>query len=131
MVRRSKTVVALDEIGDAVVAHCIGADAMAIAYSESESDSGSDGEMELPSKVLAAMYYFAASSFCYFLWGTYRPDIHSRRFCYGIPEWKKIVIGYKYNDKEFLKMFRVPHDCFNGLVRLLKHHAAFSKRGMK
>jgi hypothetical protein len=71
MVRQSKRVVALDEIGDAVVAHCIGADAMAVAYSESESDSGSDGEVELPSKVLAAMYYSAASSFRYFHRGTY------------------------------------------------------------
>ncbi len=55
MVRRSKRIVALDELGDVVVAHCIGKDAMALAYSESESSSGSDDEVELSSKVVAVM----------------------------------------------------------------------------
>ncbi len=41
------------------------------------------------------------------------------------------VRGDKYNEEESLKLFRVPHDCFNALVRLLKHHAAFLKHGMK
>ena len=93
MVRRSKRVVALDEIGDTVVAHCIGADAMAAACSDSESDSGSEDEVELSSKVLAVMYYSAASSFHYFHQGTYRPDIRGRKFCYGIPEWVKVISG--------------------------------------
>jgi hypothetical protein len=66
MVRRSKRIVAFDELGDAVVAHCIGEDAMALAYSKSESSSGSDNEVELSSKVIAAMYYSAASSYHYF-----------------------------------------------------------------
>jgi hypothetical protein len=105
-------------------------DAMAIAYSKSESDSSSDGEVELPSKVLAAMYYSAASNFHYFLWSTCQPDICGRKLCYGIPEWKKMVRGYKYKDEEFLKLFRVPCDCFNGMARLLKHHAVFSKYRM-
>jgi hypothetical protein len=48
-----------------------------------------------------------------------------------MPEWKKIVRGDKYNDDEFLKLFRVPRKCFNALVSLLKHHAAFSKCGLK
>jgi hypothetical protein len=50
---------------------------------------------------------------------------------YGTPEWKKIVRGDKYNEEEFLKLFRVPHKCFDALIRLLKHHAEFSKRGLK
>jgi hypothetical protein len=130
MARRSKWVVALDESGDAVVTHCIGEDVMALAYSESESSSGSDDEVESSSKVIAAMYYSAASSYCYFYRTKYRPDIRGRKLRYGTPEWKKIVRGDKYNEEEFLKLFRVPRKCFDALVRLLKHHAAFSKCGL-
>jgi hypothetical protein len=135
MVSRSKRVVALDELGDAVVTHCIGEDAMVLAYSESESKSksysGSEDEVELSSKVIAAIYYSAASSYHYFYWTKYHPDIHGRKLRYGMPDWKKIVRGDKCNDEEFLKLFRVPRKCFNALFRLLKHHAAFSKRELK
>jgi hypothetical protein len=135
MVRRSKRVVALDELGDAVVTHCIGEDAMVLAHSESESKSesysGSEDEVELSSKVIAAMYYSAARSYHYFCWTKYHPDICGRKLHYGMPDWKKIVRGDKYNDEEFLKLFRVPRKCFNALFRLFKHHAAFSKRGLK
>ena len=99
---------------------------MALAYSESNSSSDSEDEVELSSKVIAVMYYSAASSYHYFYWTKYHPDIHGRKLCYGMPEWKKIVRGDKYNDEEFLKLFRVPRKCFNALFRLLKHHAAFS-----
>ncbi len=53
MVQWSKWVIALDESGDEVVAHCIGADAMVLTYSESESDSGSgsDDDVELAARL--------------------------------------------------------------------------------
>ncbi len=40
---------------------------MQLAYTDSESDSGSDDKVELSSKDLAVMHYFAASSYCYFI----------------------------------------------------------------
>jgi hypothetical protein len=77
------------------------------------------------------MYYSVASSYRYFYWTKCHPDIRGRKLRYGTPEWKKIVRGDKYNEEEFLKLFRVPCKCFDALVRLLKHHAAFSKHGLK
>jgi hypothetical protein len=50
---------------------------------------------------------------------------------YPMPEWKKIVLGHKYNDEEFIKIFRIPRHLFPSLLRLLKSHPAFGKHGKK
>jgi hypothetical protein len=48
-----------------------------------------------------------------------------------MPEWKRIVLGYKYNDEGFLKVFCTPRDLFRSFTAVLKNHRAFHKRGVK
>lgn len=77
------------------------------------------------------MYHSAASSYHYFRWDIYHPDIHGKKVCNSMPELKKIIHADNYNEEEFLKLFRVHHDCFHAFFRLLKHHAAFLKHEVK
>jgi hypothetical protein len=44
---------------------------------------------------------------------------------------EKNVLGYKYNDEEILKVFRIPRDLFRSFAAVLKNHHAFHKRGLK
>jgi hypothetical protein len=50
---------------------------------------------------------------------------------YPMPECKKIVLGHKHNDEEFIKIFRIPRHLFPSLLWLLKSHPAFGKHGKK
>jgi hypothetical protein len=56
-------------------------------------------------KVIAAVQYAAMMNFCYIYRGTsYCADVRGRKMGYTMLEWKKIVLGYKYNYEEFKKI---------------------------
>jgi hypothetical protein len=48
-----------------------------------------------------------------------------------MPEWKKIVLGYKYNEEEFLQKFRIPRCLFLFFAQMLKNYPAFGTLGKK
>jgi len=48
-----------------------------------------------------------------------------------MPEWKKIVLGYKYNEEEFLQNFRIPRRLFLSFAQMLKNYPAFGTLGKK
>ncbi len=111
------------ELGDAVVSHHISCDVHKLICEESELDTNDD-EI-LGSKDIAVIHYATLHSLHYLFRGNcYRHDIRGRRSGNDIPEGKKIVLGYKYNDEEMLQIFRVPWPLFFRLVRLVKDHPA-------
>jgi hypothetical protein len=57
-------------------------------------------------KMLAATQYAATLNFRYIPRETSYPTNVRRNL--GMPEWKTILLGYKYNEEEFLWIFRVP-----------------------
>jgi hypothetical protein len=81
---------------------------------------------------VATVQYAALSNVQYIIRDTkYHPDVRGRRLGYGLPRWKKIVLGQKYNKEEFIKIFHIPRKLFHSFVQLLKHHAAFRQNGLK
>jgi hypothetical protein len=104
MPRRSKRLVFLSEFGDAVVSHHVFADVHKLMCEDSDVDS--EDEEVVSTKVIAAAQYAALMNFRYiFRASSYRADVRGRRMGYPMPEWKKIVLGYKYNEEEFLKIY--------------------------
>jgi hypothetical protein len=62
-------------------------------------------------KVLAAFYFSSTTSYYYFHWDGYQPDIQEKKLNYSMPELEKIVLGdIIYNVEELLKIFSEPHD---------------------
>jgi hypothetical protein len=61
----------------------------------------------------------------------YRPDIRMKGKGGALPHGHRILTGQKYNDEEFLKIVRVPRECFHSLVWLLKDHHSFGKHGLR
>jgi len=54
-----------------------------------------------------------------------------QRLGFGLLEWKKIVLGYKYNEEEFIKIFLIPRKLFYSFLRLLKFLYVFQHNGLK
>jgi hypothetical protein len=132
MPRCSKREICITQLGDAVVLHSIFPDTHKLLVDNSDSEEDSDDDEMLNTKVLAAIQYAAVTNFRYLFRETkYRPDIRGKRLGYGMPEWKRIVFGYKYNDEEFLKVFHIPRDLLRSFAAVLKNHRAFHKRGVK
>jgi hypothetical protein len=97
-----------------------------------DSDVDSEDEEVVSTKVIAAAQYAALMNFRYiFRASSYHADVRGRRMGYSMSEWKKIVLGYKYNEEEFLKIFRVLRQLFFSLVQLLKNHPAFGRHGKR
>jgi len=72
----------------------------------------------LGSKQVAVIHYATLHSLCYlFRDNCYCHDIRGRRSGNDMPEWRKIVLGYKYNNEEMLQFFQVPQPLFFRLVR--------------
>jgi len=95
-----------------------------------DSDAESDDEEIRTTKGLSAIQHATMHCFHYLHRDiTHRADVRGRKN--EMPEWQKIVLGYKYNDEEMLQIFRVPRRLFHSLVRLLKNHPAFSTNGKK
>ena len=132
MPQRSKREICITQLGDAVVSHSIFADTHKLLIDNSDWEEDSDDDEMWNTKVLAAIQYAAVTNFRYLFRETkYRPDIRGKRLGYGMPEWRKIVLGYKYNEEEFLKIFCIPRDLFRSFAAVLKNHRAFQKRGLK
>jgi hypothetical protein len=133
MPRYSKRVIAINELSEAVVSNCIYSSATKLLLEESDEDYDSDEEDELlRGRVTVATYYAVCNMSRYlFREDYYRPDVRMKGMGSALPHWYRIVTGKKYNNEEFLKMFRVPRECFNSLVRLLKDHHSFGKHGLR
>ena len=128
MPRLSKRAIVLQELGDALVAHHVFSDAYKLLCNDSDSES--DDEEILTTKGLSAIQYATMHCFCYLHRDvTHCANVRGRKN--KMPEWQKIVLGYKYNDEEMLRFFRVPRRLFHSLVRLLKNHPAFTTNGKK
>jgi hypothetical protein len=126
----SKRVVCINELCNAVMSHSMFADAYHLLCDESDVDSSDDEVVD--SKIVAAVQYAALSNTqCIFRDTKYHPDVRGRRLGYGLPEWRKTVLGHKYNEKEFIKIFCIPRSLFCAFVQLLKHHVAFHHNGLK
>ncbi len=95
-----------------------------------DADSSDDSVVDL--KIVAGVQYAALSSVQSVFRDTkYRPDVTDRRLQYGLPEWRKIVLGHKYNEEAFIKNFHILRSLFCSFVQLLKHHVAFCQNGLK
>ena len=130
MPRFSKRALFLNELGDAVMSHSMFTDAHKLLCDDSEGES-SDEEL-LSSKVVAAVQYAALLNTRFiFRDSKYRPDVRGKKRGYGLPEWRKIVLGHKYNEEEFIKIFRIPRRLFRSFAQLLRHHVAFRRNGLK
>ena len=130
MPRISKRAIFLRELGDVVVSHHAYADARMLLCEDSDSELEEDEVVN--TKVIAANQYASLMNFRYIYRATSnRPDVRGRKSGYAMPEWKKIVLGYKYNEEEFLRIFRIPRCLFLSLVRLLQNHPAFGVHGKK
>ena len=130
MPRFSKRALFLNELGDAVMSHSMFTDAHKLLCDDSEGES-SDEEL-LSSKVVAAVQYAALLNTRFiFRYSKYRPDVRGKKRGYGLPEWRKIVLGHKYNEEEFIKIFRIPRRLFRSFAQLLRHHVAFRRNGLK
>jgi hypothetical protein len=82
-------------------------------------------------KIVAAAQYSALMNFRYIFRATsYHADVRGRRMGYPMPEWKKMVLEYKYNE-EFLKICWVSRQLLFFLVQLLKNHPAFGRHGKR
>jgi hypothetical protein len=87
-------------LGDAVVSHHVFANVHKLMFDDSEVDS--EDEEVVSTKVIAAVQYAPLMNSHYIYMGTsYCSDVMGRKMGYPMLEWKKIVLGYKYNDKEF------------------------------
>jgi len=130
MPRISKRAIFIRELGDVVVSHHVFADAHKLLCEDLDSEF--DDDEILNTKAIAAIQYTAVQNFRYLYRATsYHADIRGRRSSYAMPEWKKIVLGYKYNEEEFLRIFRIPRRLFLSFVQILRNHPAFGKNGKK
>ena len=94
MPRISKRAIFIRELGDVVVSHHVFADAHKLQCEDSDSEV--DDDEILNTKAIAAIQYAAVHNFRYLYRATsYHADIRGRRSGYVMPEWKKIVLGYK------------------------------------
>jgi hypothetical protein len=126
----SKRVVFLNELGDAVMSHIMFIDAHKLSCDDSDSEA-SDEEL-LSSKVVAAVQYAAMLNTRFmFRDMKYHPDVRSKRHGYALPEWRKIVLGHKYNEEEFIKKICIPRGLFCSFVQLLRPHVAFCHNRLK
>jgi hypothetical protein len=124
-----KRAIFIRELSDALVSHKVFADVHKLLCKDSESESDSDEDEVINPEILAATQYAAALNFRYIYRETsYRTDLRRNLVA---PEWKTILLGYKYNEEEFLRMFRVPRKLFLSLVKLLNKHPSFAPNGKK
>jgi hypothetical protein len=129
MPRFSKRVVLLNELGDAM-SHSMFTDAHKLLCDDSDGEA-SDEEL-LSSKVVAAVQYAAMLNTRFIFRETkYRPDVRGKRHGYALPEWRKIVLGHKCYEKDFIKIFCIPRGLFCSFVQLLRHHVSFRHHGLK
>ncbi len=99
-----------------------------------DSDGESSDKELLSSKIVAAVQYCNVYNVCFIFRETkYRPDVRGRRLVYGLPEWRKIVLGHKCNEEEVIKIFCIPRSSFlfRSFVKLLRRHVAFHHNGLK
>ncbi len=126
----SKRAVFTNELVDAVISHSMFTNAHKLLCDD--SDGGSSDEELLSFKIVAAVQYAAMCNVHFIFRDTkYHPDVRGRRLGYGLPEWRKIVLGHKYNEEEFIKIFCIPRSLFCSFVQLLKHHVSFCCNGLK
>jgi hypothetical protein len=80
-------------------------------------------------KIIAATQYAAMHNFrCIYRETSYHTDVRRSN---TMPEWKKIERGYKYNEEELVRIFRVPRHLYLSLVKLLKKNPSFAQNGKK
>jgi hypothetical protein len=120
----------MNELGDAVMSHSMFTNAHKLLCDDSDGKS-SDKEL-CSSKIVAAVQYAEISNVRFIFRDTkYRPDIRDKNLGYRLPEWRKIVMGHKYNEEEFIKIFCILRRLFCSFVQLLKHHVAFHRNGLR
>jgi hypothetical protein len=106
MPRHSKRVKFLRQLGEAAVSHHVFADVH--KFQCADSDDNLELEKVVDTKVVAAVQYAALIYFRYIYRATsYPDDVRERKLGRSMPEWKKIILGYMYNEEEFLKMFQI------------------------
>jgi hypothetical protein len=100
----SKRAIFLRELGDVVVSHHAYVDAHMLLCGDSDSELEEDEVVN--TKVTAAIQYDSIMNFHYIYRATsYHADVRERKSGYAMPEWKKIALGYKYNEEEYLRIF--------------------------
>jgi hypothetical protein len=111
------------------VSHKVLADVHKLLCDDSESELDTDEDEVINPEILAVTQYAATLNFRYIYRETsYWTDIRRKLV---MPEWKTILLGYKYNEEEFLRIFRVPRKLFLSLVKLLNKHPSFAPNGKK
>ena len=92
-----------------------------------DSDSGTGNDVIVSTKAIRAIHYAVMHNFCYlYSTNSYHANVRGRRSGYDMPEWKKINLECKYNDKEMLQFFWSPRHLLLHSFRMLKGHPAFS-----
>jgi hypothetical protein len=130
MPRYSKRAIFIRELSDALVSHKVFVDAHKLLYDDSESELDDNEDEVINPKILAVTQYAAMLNSHYIYRETsYCTDV---RRSLGMPERKTILLGYKYNEEEFLRIFHVPRKLFLSLdIKLLSKHPTFAWNGKK
>jgi hypothetical protein len=104
----------MHELCDAVMSHSMFTYAHQSLCNDSDGES-SDEEL-LSSKIVAAVQYAMMSNVQFIFRDTkYHPNFRGKKLGYGLLEWRKIVLGHKYNDGVLIKVFHIMRTCFDPL----------------
>jgi hypothetical protein len=123
MPRYSKRAIFIRELSDALVSHKVFADVHKLLCDDLESELDGDEDEVISPKILAVTQYASMLNFHYIYRETsYHTDVRRN---IGMPEWKTILLGYKYNEEEFLRIFHVPRKLFLSHVNILNKHPTF------
>jgi hypothetical protein len=127
MPRYSKRAIFLRELSDTLVSHNVFADGHKLLCDDSEFALDDDEDEVINPEIIVETQYAATLNFLYIYRETsYQTNIRRNLV---MPEWKTILLGYKYNEEEFLRIFRVPRKLFLSLVKLLNKHPNFAPNG--
>jgi hypothetical protein len=137
MVRRSNRSITVSNLSDEAFSHWVFADVMKLIDSSSSEevidgdDSDDDNEFWYDTKFISAIQLSMVHGSRYLFRTPHRGDVRRDFSAPDVNEWEKIVFGNRYNDDEFLELFRVPRHLFMPLVDLFRGHPAFGVNGKK
>jgi len=132
MPHTSNRAVLLKEVGDSVISTYLISDCVKLCDDDSSASSDSSEENATTNVKLLASVKCLGYSTLRFVHRTpmYRPNVRGKWNFSGIPEWQKIVSRRKYNEEEFIKLFRIPHGLFHALCDL-RDQRVFSRNGLR
>jgi hypothetical protein len=98
------------ELSDAVVSQKVYTDVHRLLCDDSEAELDEDDDEVVNTEIIAVMQYAAMLYFHYIYRETsYCTDVRRSN---AMPEMKKTLMGYKYNEEELLWIFWVPRHLF-------------------